>query len=244
MLMLHCGAKAVTREELREIPVIRPEKVSDRWKGTQHGEWVDALSRSLEGFGLKVEEERFGVAGPNDEDLFGVFIMKAPQSFQDIPGGLAPAFGIRHSNRCLHAHIVVVGGRVFVCDNGVVAGEYVIKRKHTSGVNINEMAQLAVNTWAMRANNLAIVTNQLRAVEIDEPKLNRFVVGLGEDTSAGWSRVGSILKEWREPRHEVWTEERNGWGLYNAVTEIGKCYKPGRQLQLLGEARDLILNLN
>jgi len=245
MLMLHTGATEVETQHLYDIPVIRPEGVSNRWKGTQHGEWRDALLRSTSDAGLEVVQERWGTNGPNEEDLFGVMEFEQNEKLPKVAElGVRYCIGTRHSNRCLFAHTIATGGKVFICDNMVITGERVISRKHTTGANIGEIAGDAVGLWLEKTADLPAMIERLQGLRLEgrhgQVAVHDFLARAAHAGLFGWGAAGRIYEEWLAPRHEEF-KPRTAWSLYNATTEVAKRFAPARQIQIGNRSRMLLL---
>ena len=162
-LILHCGAKPVEYEQLKEFD-ITPRKHtwvsnktgnqhtlerSERWQGLQHYDFASQIIACCEALGMPVDmsESQWGVSDEGS-DLFALikFLQKFPDGTQTIIGehtrdNLVPNMGVRHSNRGRMSQQITVGADVTVCDNMVITGTYMLRKKHTTG-NANHLAAL------------------------------------------------------------------------------------------------------
>jgi hypothetical protein len=248
MLILHSGGRAIAAEDLHGIEVVRPEGASNRWAGTNHGVWRDAIVNAASHLKLEVEKESWGVDGDLKEDLWGVVEFKPREeevkSLELVPGGMKYCIGTRHSNRRRFGHSIACGGRVLICDNGAVSGEYVIRRKHTVGCNVEELAEEGMKLWSDKIGGMRLMVEDMMNLDLTgsagENEVNRVLVKSGERGVLGWGAVGKVLGEWRKPSHEEF-EPRCGWSLYNAFTEVAKGYAPASQIRILNKSRDIIL---
>jgi len=248
-LYLHSGARLVEPEHLYTINVNRPENASDRWKGTQHGTWRDALLRNVESHGLEIAHEEWATQGDHEEDLFGVVECRPnevlPTLSDVVPGGAAYYIGSRHSNRMRFSHIIACGARVFVCDNLAVSGERVVRRKHTIGCDVDDVAKEALDLWIDKIVDLRANIVDLQGIDmtgsVGQARADRFLIDLGDSGLIAWSGVGKVWREWKEPRHPEF-RDGSAWSLWNCVTEIAKeIASPSRASRLSDGARRLLL---
>ena len=195
-----------------------------------------------------VKTEKWESVASHDSDLWGAMTIEDPKrllpKLDRVVGGAEYSLGARHSNSQAFAASVVSGARIFVCDNGMITGDEVLKRKHTTGLEIYSLAKEAVDLWLNRSRDTVQTFERLAEFDLSgkagEARVNATLIGMGEAGAVGWGKIGSILREWRAPRHDAW-KPRNGWSLYNCVTEIGKAFSPQRQIAVLNGARRWIL---
>src|SRR5471030_1875654 len=64
-----------------------------------------------------------------------------------FPAGCAPSAGLRNSADKSFALSILSGARVFVCANGVLNAEHIISRKHTSGLDMVESIDKALDAF-------------------------------------------------------------------------------------------------
>src|ERR1700745_3184185 len=107
-LVLHCGAKEVSREELATVEAPPPTRT---WFPIKHSDVLDAVLETVDQTGFAVEKMRLG-ASPTGGQLFGALDLCCPSA-----DGVSLAVGIRNSiNQTLPLGFIA-GTRVFVCDN-------------------------------------------------------------------------------------------------------------------------------
>jgi hypothetical protein len=237
---------ARTREQLRQIAVPTAEdvKASAIWKPTPHGEFADTVVQVFNDAGYQVQGERWGVAGPNEEDLYGAVALDLAPDLE-IPGGFSFALGIRHSNRLAFSHALTVGGQVLVCENGMLTGTRVLARKHTTGFDLREALWSAVEKVDEDFGQVTQDIQRLLALDLSgnrgDMRVDRTLVQAAREGLIAWSGLGKVDEAWRLPPHAEFAP-RTGWSLYNAFTEVAKSFSnPGRQLDLLGGVKDLVL---
>jgi len=218
-VILHCGGKAVTRDELDLIPL--PEQ-TDSYMPVSHYGLVTKISTISQDIlkGYTLSKESFGVAR-NGAQMFGTL------QFQNGDVRMGLTIGIRNSYDKSMTVGFCAGASVFVCDNLAFSGEITFLRKHTPKV-WDEIEERCVGV-CYRAGK------QYQEIVYDADKLIQFpfknndgfaVLGnLYGERIIGPRQFIAAAEEWRKPRHDEF-QPRNAWSLYNAVTESLKTSPP------------------
>ncbi len=89
-LILHCGAREVSREELAVLPCPPPTKT---WAPVNHARILDTAIGTLREAGYLIEKARFGLSG-GDDRFFGTLDLATPLT---LDGTVTLAVGIRNS---------------------------------------------------------------------------------------------------------------------------------------------------
>jgi hypothetical protein len=89
-LMLHCGAREVSREELAVLPCPPPTKT---WAPVNHARVLDTALGTLREAGYSIEKACFGLSG-GDDRFFGTLDLSTPLT---PDGTVTLAVGIRNS---------------------------------------------------------------------------------------------------------------------------------------------------
>lgn len=243
MLYMHCGASAATREDLgryvpptvEELQEKRGDHAGSRWKPMHHLELLDTILSVAKERGLVVKREAYGMS-KDTHSLFGCI---------DFEGGTEDhghALGFRHDNLQRFRLLGVSAGRVFVCDNGAIVGDFVFGHKHTSQTALAPTIREGMDVWASQIERMSEIFDAMKATEITNRDAEHLLIEgartvyKAELNARGqrqverapcyaWSQLGKIDHEWRNPRHEAF-EPRTLWSLYNAVTEVGKAWSP------------------
>ena len=124
---------------------------------------------------------------------------------------------------------ILSGARVFVCANGVLSGEFVITRKHTSGLDLVESIDAALDAFMESLRTFNQTYEQLRARRLNRTKAHSLVVELAQAGAFASSDILPVIQEFENPRHAEF-KERNAWNLYQSSTEIMKGQSPARQV--------------
>src|SRR5205823_8228403 len=120
---LHCGAREVTHEQLRDVPCPSPE---GRWHPVPHAQVLDYALQALRDAGYELGSMSLGLSR-GDARFFGTLTLRSP-----LASGVQLAIGVRSSLDKSISLQWACGSRVFVCDNLAFRSEQVIARKHTT----------------------------------------------------------------------------------------------------------------
>ncbi len=236
MLMLRKGSE-VSRDRLRDIQTPEP---TDSWCPVSHFDVVNTLTDRAAACGLKIRNERFAVVDGTLHTPFGEPTrlpgarLFAAMDFDPIPGmpfpeGCTPSAGIRNSHDKTFALSILSGARVFICENGVLSAEHVISRKHTSGIDLLESIDNALNAFMASITGFNEMFQRLNARRLNRTKAHSLVVEAARAGAFASDAILPIVAEFENPQHDAF-KERNAWSLYNACTERMKAQSPGRQV--------------
>lgn len=219
-LFLHCGADPMTRSQIDALET--PAPLGKRHRPVAHGEFIELVTDALANSGLTVKDEQYG-AYKDGNRFFG--LMELTPIMADAPGDFGLMVGLRGSHDRTIARGLVIGSRVFVCDNLAFSGEIEISTKQTLNVwdRLPGMVHEAVGTLPGQF--------ELQEARFDEYKRKELTSETGDaalvemirrDIITG-SNLARALKEWDEPSHEEHAETRSAWRLMQAVTESLKA---------------------
>ena len=233
--MIHT-THSLTREEVCSIAVPERDNVSSRWQGVPHRDLLTSIFDSAEQKGLKPLSERYETQHEGN-DLFGVIDFETPRNIV-MPEGTQLSLGFRHSNLSHYAITFAVGGRVLVCSNGMILGEFIVKRKHTTGADVPELVDAGLNRFLDEAKNINDFTEALKNTRCRDQMACRYIIEAGRQEVLPWAQLDNVQRLWFEPEHEEF-DARNRWSLYNAFTEVVRDRKHAamqmKELRSVGE---------
>ena len=228
-LILHCGAGAINRDQLANLPVPAP-------RGSRHVcrpfiDDVELVDRFLGENGFVIAEEGFGVkAGKSNEvsQFFGLLEIKP----KTLEGEYIPAnhefrlqVGIRGSYDQSLPRGLSVGSLVTVCDNLAFSGEINAYAKQTTHIG-NRIERLLADAVA-RVPVMAELQNKrfeaYRNYALSKPKGDAILIEAVRMGVLNPSDIGKAIKEWDEPsRAEHAADGKTVWTVWNAITEAIK----------------------
>jgi len=223
-LMLHCGARAVDRAQVHDT--LTPA-ATRTWRPIPHSRLLDEVETSLGGHNLRVVNQAHAVWG-GGQRYFGLLEVANGQANRDY--GLV--IGLRNSHDKSFPAGLALGNGVFVCDNLSFMGEVSITRRHTRFIErdlpsvvsraVGSLAELRVMQDTRIATYRETLLSDVTAHDLAVRALDAGVIPA--------TRLPTLLKEWRRPRHNEFTEDgHTAWTFFNAATEAIK----GRNLAML-----------
>lgn len=209
--------KYVSRDTLATIPT--PEG-TDTWHPVAHVDVVRAVETAVAERGGVIAAERFGLAR-GSQKMFGVLTLAQ----KDNPDWTY-AIGVRNSHDQSFAAGICCGVSVIVCSNLCFGGEHVLKRRHTSGIDVDAIAAETVDCIDEGFLSLEERIEQLRDMAVPSDDWARcLVVHAAEHGVIASCDILSVFREYLEPRHGEFSQ-RTQWSLLNAFTEVSHRFQP------------------
>lgn len=262
-LSLGVNSKEVTYDGLKDFKVTDRNHVwigkqgktyslnrSDKWEGLQHYDFASKIVGCCEAFNMPVnmDKSRWGVSDEGSDLFASVTFLPSKQGkmstlFNYFSEDTMPTLGIRHSNRGRFSAQMTIGASVLVCDNLVITGQYLFKKKHTSA-NANDLG------FTIRQGLLEFISGQedvlsmvdgLKNTYLSDESVGKMYLNMARDKALPWSHLGKVDKYWHQPTHVDFTRRGlTGWRMYNAINTVAKEYNPTRQIELVTKARKFI----
>ena len=209
-LILHAGAKEVSRQELCEVPT--PEPTATHLPVPHH--WLVELARYALGFyNHEIVEEHHAIM-PDGARYFGLMTLRSPY------GDYTDIVGLQNSHDKSLPIGIAFGSTVFICDNMAFIGDRVIRRKHTTkakrdlpGLLGEIIAPLQDVRVAQHEKMLRYQNTPLTDALADHAVLEMYRAGV-----INLQRIDDAINEWQAPTYD-WGG-KTGWRLFNAVTFI------------------------
>lgn len=226
-----------TLSELKEIPVIKPDGFTDRWQGVQHGELVETINEQLDRHNVKVLEQNWFPSGKELQSMSGSMSLDLPG--MEAVDGTVFSLGVQHSNDGHASLKFAVGAKIFICSNGMVTGDYAIKRKHTIGLDLMEDIGIGIETYINKAKEIPQMVGKMKENELHESEVDHILMQAGRENLMSWSRIGQTDKEYHNPTFED-HNEKTAWGLYNAFTYTIQKMPPQYHLKSMNRFREIV----
>lgn len=156
-----------------------------------------------------------------------------------LPEGQALELGFLTSNMMRRRLKLVVGTRVFVCQNGMVSGDVVLSNKHTSRFDLYDALETAMDTYHVKASELPARIKAMQDRKLTATESDHLLMEAGRNRILPWSDIGLVAKEYAHPTfadHNV----KSSWGLLNAFTHIVKKAPPLSQMDRINSFRELL----
>jgi hypothetical protein len=198
MLMLHTDTQNVEREDLSCLPV---PSATPTWQPVGHDTFDHMVRHSLTQVGIEVKKSSYGLSDPTPEGyrhkLFAV--LETQHTILSDQVGLT--IGLRNSTDMSMSAGMVYGSRVFVCDNMAFNGEYVIKRKHTSGIldDLPGLIDSGIGQYFQEADLQRALFERLQNHTLTERNASHTMVQAASQGIVPYSGIKSVRREWQDP---------------------------------------------
>ena len=138
------------------------------------------------------------------------------------------AIGIRNSHDKSFSVGLSAGICVCVCSNLAFGGSTVIKKRHTSGLELTELIDVAIESLENEFLITETVVEDLKILYLknDDDARSR-IVRAAEMGVINSSDIVPVFKEFKNPQHDEFLEPTR-YSLMNAMTETVKKYTPQR----------------
>ncbi len=216
-LVLHCGASAVTREQILDV---QTPACTDTWHPIPHGDFIAQVEKALVATNMTVVEQAHSLTKDGNR-YFGLLQVANCQSTGE---DYSYILGLRNSHDKSYPAGLVVGSQVFVCDNLAFSGEIKIARKHTNRI-MRDLPRLTVNAVGLLAERWTMMGDRIASYkthEMNDAQAHDFIIRAVDGGAATLHQVPTILNEWRTPRHPEFAQGKTAWRLFNSFTEAGK----------------------
>lgn len=235
--MLYASQANVKFEAFKNYKVPKREGETSYWEGVAHQDLVRGVRKVAKERDLKITKEEFQLGNGRDT-LFASWDFD-----RKVPGvkGAKMCLGYRGSNIGRYAHTFATGARVGVCENGMISGEFALRRKHTTAVNLLELIGCAFDQYLLDIKKIKPLIASLQRKNLNDSDAAEIMLESARRGIIGWSRIRIVDKDWREPRYPAF-EADTGWTLYNNFTQSAKITTPAQQIAILRDIPQLILD--
>ena len=127
------GTNNVSEQEVFSVPAVPYTKT---FHPVHHAEVIRAIKEAIGVVGMEIVKSEY-VLGQDGMKMFGVYDLSQDTS------ELSWSIGIRNSMNKSMSLGITAGTRVFVCENLCLSGEFLAFRKHTNGLDAEELTYLA-----------------------------------------------------------------------------------------------------
>lgn len=219
-LLLHCGAKVIDRQSLSRIET---PTSTDTWYPLPHDFLLREIEAQLLSHGFKIGDCTHALSHEGRR-YFGVLQI---HSANITASDYSWIVGIRNSHDKTFPASLVMGTRVFVCDNLAFNGEVKLSRKHTrfAARDLRFMTARAVGSLNAKFHRMDERIAAYKVHRLTDKAAHDFIIKAIDCRSITPTALPEILHHWREPLHDEF-RPRTMWSLFNAFTEQFKSLNP------------------
>ena len=209
-LVVHRGARLVTREELDSV---QTPPSTETWFPLAHSHVLERTLATLEQAGFRSNRTQLALSR-GDSQFFGTIDLESP-----IVEGVSLAVGVRNSIDKSLPIAFAAGERIFICDNLAFRGEVVVARKHTrfGADRFAEAMVTAVAGLAQFQQAEAERIHTFRRTEIADTVAESLILRAYERQIVSHYMLPRVLAGWRQPAFEGFAD-RTLWSLENVFT--------------------------
>jgi hypothetical protein len=217
-LIAHRGAVKLTRNDLATI--VTPE-VTDTFKPVPHIELVNSIAETLSFRHINVVKDEYAVS-QDGMKLFGVM------ELETMMNGARFALGVRNANDRSMRLGLVVGIRVFCCDNMAFYGDFQpVLAKHTKRFDLHPALAIGIDQMQRNFKPMEEQVEAWRAAQLEDDDARSIIYRafIEDQLDAPKHLAREVHRQYFQPQIEDFTP-RTKWSLQNAFTGAFKVLDP------------------
>ena len=187
------------------------------WRPVPHIEVVKAVESAILDRNLNIVDERFGLSREGLK-MFGVITLASHGNPE-----WTRCIGIRNSHDQSFAAGICCGVSVLVCSNLCFGGEYVFKRRHTSGIDVDALVSQTLDAMSDGFLTLEERIMELKDTAVTDDEARLFIMRAAESGAIPSCDILQIFNEYKHPKYSDFAEQTR-WALLNSFTEISHKY--------------------
>ena len=128
-----------------------------------------------------------------------------------------------------------LGSLITICHNGIITGEYIMRKKHTLNLDLEQELFSAIRDTTVQYAGVKQDIDHMRVTDLFGDYERLLVAGARKNVYP-WSWIGKIDKEYSAPSEdnpECKDYLGTRWGLYNAFNYVMRDATPQRQAESL-----------
>lgn len=250
-LMMHCDPTRVEGLTIADLRKYATAPATDTHVPIAHATMRDMIVERLAAVGLGIKSEQIAVSTRKDvvvdgneveaySKAFGVFDVDGLDYAIDGSASMGLSVGWRNSSNKQLPAAVVVGSRVFVCDNLCFSGTLTLKRRHTKNImdDLPDMIAAAFDRVGELADRQFSIYDRLRDVSVSQDVAAAVIMRACELSGKGPLASKNVLNIWDFYNHTATDEEAEAglqfnrdlhghgtaWALWNALTGWARQY--------------------
>lgn len=244
-LLVHSGGFETDRSAVEAVPVPTPDASQSRWHPLPYRDFLNTIDIQCREANVPVlwDEARYALAREGKQ-LFGtvpVGFDMDPDTYRELEltGDLRPMMGFRQSYDQSMAAGLVLGFRVFVCDNMCFSGEFAVSHKNTASVLEELPARLgdAAGKLLHWTHGVAGEVKLMKRIHPSTWEVSHIVCTSVERGILPASKVGQVLGEIETPSYDYSNGNGGGngdkslWRIFNAFTTTQRDRSPATQFR-------------
>ncbi|MBR4885579.1 MAG: DUF932 domain-containing protein [Lentisphaeria bacterium] len=204
------------------VALVATPQGTESWHPVPHIDVIDTVTEVVKAHNWTIMEEQYGLAR-DGQKLFGVIRLNKSSSLE-----WSRCIGLRNSHDRSFAVGLSAGINVMVCSNLAFGGTAVLKRRHTSRIELAELVNRVVDELEDQFLPLENVCEDLKLIYLrNDDEARSVIVKAAELGAINSSDILPVYQEFKSPRHDAFAEPTR-WSLLNAMTETVKKYTPQR----------------
>jgi hypothetical protein len=207
----------ITKQEIMAIE--SPERTKT-WNPISHGEVIRSIEDVVEKNGIGVMSESYSTTN-NGRNMFGTMTLDAP-----LGNNAYTMIGFRNSIMKKFAVGLCCGTDVTVCSNLMFSGEYMEFRKHTSGLDYDQLLNIATIAFEdafKQSKQLYDWQESLRHVDFQEEDMKAITFDSLKAGVIAPNRFKRFLECYDEEL-ELTKKENGLYEFHGAVTRMNKAH--------------------
>jgi Domain of unknown function (DUF932) len=217
-LMAHCGTEKINRAQLGEI--LPPERTATH-QPIAHSVLVNSLIETLSFRHINVVKDEYAVS-PDGMKLFGVM------DLETMGEGFRFSIGLRNANDKSMRLGLVVGVRVFCCDNMAFSGDFApVLAKHSKHFNLQDALAIGVDQMQRNFKPMSDQIERWRGTQITDAYAKGVIYRafIEDQLDAPKHLAREVHRQYFEPELPDFAP-RTQWSLQNAFTGALKLLDP------------------
>lgn len=206
-------ARRVSISELEKIGAPLGTKT---WKPIKHADLLKSVEKALKKQKIKISKRELTVQR-RDEFFYGVLDLRKVDNTDYFP-----AIAIRSSNNKSVAIEIFVGVRVKACDNLGFYNSIALKRKHTSGLQLDKEIDEAIQIYLFRYQEFTEQIKLMKKANLLDNQAKLIIIKGFMDNKVFPMRCFERVYNEYFKNKETLFKDRTFWSLYNAFLTVAK----------------------
>jgi hypothetical protein len=215
-----------TYRDIKDIGAIPVPLPTDSYCPVPQTELWDSVCKMFGQFGYDMDNELHQVH--RKRPLFVSSIDVHHRNLPDTNGSVKWTIAVMNSYDKTCSARIIFGGKVFVCSNGLIVADHVLRTKHTTHVweRLPVLIHAAVEAFEGEVNRYQHDQNLLKETIISGANLSQFTVTLAQKGILPKSQMLDFYEESVTPSFDYQTEPMCLWNLQAAYTHLAKTMNP------------------